>query len=207
MRTPRSQPSAQCHCPPVLTWFRDFAQRAGRPRGDTSRRRKTTAVASAPAAFRRGRWGSLGAHGSVPDPEREIHGPGHWYRAQGCERGVRISLVSFHAPVTGRPAVSRGRLGLRRPAAALRAELDRTGRARRGARISRGQLCQALGIDQQRHAPAGPGIWAPPVLAGFRSSSRAFQGHRRLRLQPTILARRIVPRLSLVRSRCSTPSL
>jgi hypothetical protein len=24
------------------------------------------------------------------------------------ERGVRVSLVSFHAPVTGRPAISRG---------------------------------------------------------------------------------------------------
>ena len=35
----------------------------------------------------------------------------------------------------------------------IRAELDR---ARRGTRISRGQLCQLLGIDQQRHAPAGP---------------------------------------------------
>ena len=32
---------------------------------------------------------------------------GHWHRAQGCERGVRISLVSVHAPVTGRPAISR----------------------------------------------------------------------------------------------------
>jgi hypothetical protein len=28
--------------------------------------------------------------------------------ALGCERGVRVRLVSFHAPVTGHPAISRG---------------------------------------------------------------------------------------------------
>ncbi len=33
--------------------------------------------------------------------------------AQGCERGVRIPLVSLHAPVTGRPAVSRGQGAVR----------------------------------------------------------------------------------------------
>ena len=68
-----------------------------------------------------------------------------------------------------------------------------------GAQISRGQLCQRLGIDQQRHTPAGPrpelatGSAGSP--AGSRSPSRAFEGHRRLRLRLTILARRIVPRL------------
>jgi len=50
--------------------------------------------------------------------EQEIHNPGHWYRAQGCERGVRISLVRFHAPVTGHPAVSRARLDQQRHAPA-----------------------------------------------------------------------------------------
>jgi hypothetical protein len=32
------------------------------------------------------------------------------HRALGCERGVRVSLVSWHAPVTGHPALSRGLL-------------------------------------------------------------------------------------------------
>jgi len=78
-----------------------------------------------------------------------------------------------------------------------------SGRSRTGpgAPISRGQLCQLLGIDQQRNALAGLGsgwrFWGPPpVPAGLRSPSRAFQGYRRLRFQPTILARRIVPRRS-----------
>ena len=78
------------------------------------------------------------------------------------------------------------------------------GRADPGAarpRISSGQRCQQLGIDQQCHAPDGPraglGYAAPPVPAGSRSPSRAIQGHRRLRLQLTILARRIVPRASV----------
>ena len=31
----------------------------------------------------------------------------HGHMAQGCERGVQVSQVSFHAPVTGRPAFSR----------------------------------------------------------------------------------------------------
>ena len=44
------------------------------------------------------------------DPETKNQTPGHWHRAEGCERGVRICLVSFHAPVTGRPAISRGLL-------------------------------------------------------------------------------------------------
>jgi len=64
----------------------------------------------------------------------------------------------------------------------IRAELDR---ARRGTRISRGQLCQLLGIDQQRHAPAGPpAMGLRRVPAGSWSLSRAFQSHPRLRLQP-----------------------
>ena len=38
----------------------------------------------------------------------KIKRPEHWHRALGCERGVRVSQVSCHAPVTGRPAFSRG---------------------------------------------------------------------------------------------------
>ena len=86
----------------------------------------------------------------------------------------------------------------------LRAELAR---ARRAARISTGQLChsQLLGIDQQRHAPAGPepelAMGLRRIPAGSWSLSRAFQGHPRLRLQLPILARRIVPSLSSRRPR------
>src|SRR5207253_171584 len=31
-----------------------------------------------------------------------------WHRAPGCERGVRVRVVCFHAPATGHPAISRG---------------------------------------------------------------------------------------------------
>jgi hypothetical protein len=48
----------------------------------------------------------------------------------------------------------------------LQAELDRE---RCGARISRGQLCQLLGIDQQRHVPAGPALGLSRTPAGSRS--------------------------------------
>jgi hypothetical protein len=147
-------PSATAPC---LTWFRDFGQRAGSPRGDTSRRRKTTAVAS--AAFRRGRRGSLGDHGSVPDPQREIHDPGHRYRAQGCERGVLISLVSFHAPVTGHPAVSRGRLGLRRPPPPSGRSWIGRGAAR-GSRAGSSASCSASTSTPRAGRASGPSwLW------------------------------------------------
>ena len=55
-----------------------------------------------------------------PNPENRIKKRGPWHRAQGCERGVRVSLVSLHAPVTGRPAFSRGLWCFRRPAGAVR---------------------------------------------------------------------------------------
>ena len=51
--------------------------------------------------------------------------------------------------------------------AELQAELDRV---RCGAPISRGQLCQRLGIDQQRHTPAGP---RPELAAGSAGSRQA----------------------------------
>jgi hypothetical protein len=45
----------------------------------------------------------------------KIYSTEHWRRAQGCERGVRVSLVGLHAPVTGRPAFSRGLCWSRHP--------------------------------------------------------------------------------------------
>jgi hypothetical protein len=39
----------------------------------------------------------------IPETSKRRRGS----RAMGCERGVRINLVIFHAPVTGRPAFSR----------------------------------------------------------------------------------------------------
>ena len=41
-------------------------------------------------------------------PKQKFHLTEHWRRAQGCERGVRVSLVGLHAPVTGHQAFSRG---------------------------------------------------------------------------------------------------
>jgi len=102
--------------PPDLICVWGFRQRARSRRGETSRQRGTTATAYAglspgDAGFtRRSRFCS----GSRNE---ENHDPGHGYRAQGCERGVRVRLVSFHAPVTGRLAGSRGRLGARGAAA------------------------------------------------------------------------------------------
>jgi hypothetical protein len=40
--------------------------------------------------------------------QNENQNPAQSYRAQGCERGVWVGRVSWHAPVTGRLAISRG---------------------------------------------------------------------------------------------------
>jgi hypothetical protein len=177
---------------PCLTCFRDFGQRSGSPRGDTSRWRKTIAVAS--AAFRRGRRGSLGDHGSVPDPEREIQDPGHRYWAQGCERGVRVRLVSFHAPVTGRPAVSRARLGLRRPPPPSGRTWTRRGAARR-ADLARAALSAARRRPAPPRAGRAPGPSWPWGLRRSRQAPGRYPEPSAAPSSPTILARRIVPRL------------
>jgi hypothetical protein len=116
-----------------------------------------------------------------------------WLRGPAGRRVVRRASPP---PILPNPTGPSSRV---EPPADVRAELAR---ARRETRISSGQLCQLPGIDQQRHMPAGPlgpgWLWGlRRVPAGSRAPSRAFQGHRRLRLQLTILARRIVPRLSV----------
>ena len=104
----------QRHCPRSDLCFGISAEGKMSSRRDVSTARNDGDSLRGPSP---GTSGSLGDHDSVLDQKRKNHDPGHWYRAQGCERGVRVRLVSFHAPVTGRLAVSRGRLGARGAAA------------------------------------------------------------------------------------------
>ncbi len=89
-----------------------------------------------------------------------IHHPGHWYRALGCERGARISLVSFHAPVTGRPAVSRGQGAVRRATRVARAGpgLARAPWARRSRSRCRGADV-STGDRRCATTDRGAGLW------------------------------------------------
>jgi hypothetical protein len=71
--------------------------------------------------------------------------------------------------------------------------------AARGSRAGSSASCSASTSNATRRPGVKPGLamGLHRVPAGSRAPSRAFQGHRRLRFQLTILARRIVPRLSV----------
>jgi len=104
----------QRHCPrsDLCLGFRQRQEVLAARRLDSAER-----PATAYAGLRRGRRVHLAITILFRIQKRKNHVPGHWYRAQGCERGVQVNPVSCGAPVTGRLAVSRGRLGARGDAA------------------------------------------------------------------------------------------
>jgi hypothetical protein len=197
--------------PPAELCFRDFGQRAESPRGDTSRRRKTTAVAS--AAFRRGRRGSLGDHvlfWVLFWIRTRNSRPGALFRAQGCESGAsgsawsvstRRSQAASRSPERGGPPPS----AVRRPPSAVR----RPGRAGPGA-ARRGPARPGIALSAARRRPAPPhaGRASGPVM-GLRRLQPAPAGSRAPSRLPGPSAvpssahdpgplNRIVPRLSVV---------
>jgi hypothetical protein len=105
-------PGTMPRCPDVCVGIRNRTVTEGTRRP----RRKAKAAEATAAVSRRRDVSPRGLLALCRNPKTQIRS-GAVALAQGCERGVRVRLVSCHAPVTGRLAVSRGRLGARGDAA------------------------------------------------------------------------------------------
>jgi hypothetical protein len=99
-----------------------------------------------------------------PEIESRTGGIGTGHR--GCERGVRVSLVSLHAPVTGRPAFSRGLWCFRRPAGAVQGATARVPQA--GQRVGAANTASCVASQPERgagdRACAGPADELVPLV-------------------------------------------
>ena len=133
-RTPRSQPCALYQCPGSWFWGSGSGTESwspSEPDVPVERPRRLSRSFRAVGMSRRDDF--------LPSAEIPKHKSdrGAVALALGCERGVRISLVSFHAPVTGHPAISRGQAAVRGATRVARVGTAPRAARARGRRVAR----------------------------------------------------------------------